>query len=516
MAVRPCSIHALLIRACFALPAVSPAADQPGWGERFSRNMVSSETGLAATFDPATGENIAWVAPLGTTCYAVPVVAGGRVLIGTNNGRPRDPRHQGDRSILYCLNEIDGSLRWQLVIPKVEGDRYQDWPGVGICSPPTIEGDRAYVLTSRGEVVCLDLDGLADGNDGPFTDEGALMAPEGAAPIAPQPPDADIIWRFDMLADAGCHRHDSAHASILIRGRHLYMNTCNGVDNTHKVIRFPDAPSLVVLDKETGRMIARDAEGIGPRTVHGTWSSPSWGEVDGRALLFFGGPDGVCYAFEPLPDDARPGDAPMILKRVWRFDCDPDAPKETNPHIYMGNRNEGPSLISGMPVFHGGRVYVASGGDIWWGRRVARLQCIDAAGEGDITRSGHMWTAPLNRHCCTTPAIHASLVYIADSGDTLHCLDTSTGESIWTHDTGGETYASAMVADGKVYTGTRRGDFWVLAAGREMRVLGRAKLDAAYSGMAIANRTLYVATMKTLYAVRAGARSPAQGVATRP
>lgn len=515
MPFRPSSIRALVC-ALAPLHASCPAADQPQWGERFTRNMVSPERGLAEKFDPATGQNVAWAVPLGTKTYATPTVANGRIFIGTNNGQPRDPRHQGDRSILLCLNETDGSLQWQLVIPKVEGDNFQDWPSVGICSPATIEGDRVYVLTTRGEVLCLDTDGLADGNDGPFTDEGHLMAPEGARPIAPATPDADIIWRFDMLADAGCHRHDSAHASILIRGRHIYMNTCNGVDNTHKVIRCPDAPALVVLDKLTGGLVARDAEGFGPRTVHGTWSSPSLGEIDGKARLFFGGPDGVCYAFEPILEDALPGDAPLILKCIWRFDCDPGAPKETSPHRYMGNRDVSPSSISGMPVFHDGRIFVASGGDIWWGKREARLQCIDASGRGDITRSGHMWTAPLNRHCVTTPAIHGGLAYIADSGDTLHCLDAKTGASVWTHDTGGETWASAVVADDKIFTGTRRGDFWTLAAGRERRVLGHVRLDSAISGLAIANGTLYVATMKTLYAVREGARSPVQNVAQGP
>lgn len=505
----PPSLVCALLCALAAAPCACAAADQAQWGERFTRNMVSPETGLPQSFDPATGENVLWTCPLGTKTYAVPIVANGRVFIGTNNGRPRDPRHQGDRSILLCLNEGDGSLQWQLVIPKVEGDNYQDWPSVGICSPVTVEGDRAYLMTSRGEVLCLDTDGLADGNDGPFMDEGRLMAPEGAQPLAPQPPDADVLWRFDMLADAGCHRHDSAHASILIRGRHLYMNTCNGVDNTHKVIRRPDAPALVVLDKETGRLIARDTEGFGPRTVHGTWSSPSLGAINGKPRLFFGGPDGVCYAFEPMPEDSAPRDAPLPLKRIWRFDCDPDAPKETTPHQYMGNREVSPSLISGMPVFLDGRVFVASGGDIWWGKHEARLQCIDGSGEGDITRSGLVWTAPLNRHCVTTPAIHGGLVFIADSGDTLHCLDAQTGQSIWTHDTGGETYASAVVADGKVYTGTRRGDFWTLAASREKKVLGHVKLDSAYSGMAIANGTLFIASMRTLYAAREGARSAA-------
>ena len=158
------------------------AADQPQWGQKYSRNMVSAETNLPDGFDPATGRNVKWVAPLGTQSYASPVVAGGRVYIGTNNARPRDPRHQGDRAVLLCLDEKDGSLVWQLVVPKISADLddpFLDWPDVGFCSEPTIEGDRAYVLTNRGEIVCLDVAGFANGNDGPYRGEALHMAPRG-------------------------------------------------------------------------------------------------------------------------------------------------------------------------------------------------------------------------------------------------------------------------------------------------------------------------------------------------
>ena len=117
----------LLLMALFILLTRSGAAwagDRPQWGERFSRNMVSDETGLPDRFDPKTGENVKWSVPLGTECYSTPVVAGGRVLIGTNNDEPRDPRHQGDRGVLMCFNEADGRFLWQLTVPKLEGDIY--------------------------------------------------------------------------------------------------------------------------------------------------------------------------------------------------------------------------------------------------------------------------------------------------------------------------------------------------------------------------------------------------------
>jgi outer membrane protein assembly factor BamB len=463
--------------------------------------MVSSETGLADSFDPATGKNIKWTVKLGSETYATPVIANGKVFIGTNNRTPRDPRHEGDRALLYCLDEQDGRLLWQLVVPKLTGDPfdpYLDWPGAGICSPPTVEGDRVYVLSNRGEVMCLDINGLADGNDGPYQDEAHHMVPKGEPPMELGELDADILWLFDMRAETKYYPHDGAHSSILMHGDFLYLNTGNGVDNTHKLIRAPEAPSLIAIDKKTGRWLARDIEPIGPRIFHCTWSSPSLGKVNGRDVIFFGGGDGICYAFEALrskPETVEP------LKKVWSFDCDPTAPKE-NVSQYMRNRKVSPSNIKGMPVFLNGRIYVTSGGDIWWGKREARIQCIDASGVGDVTGTKELWSYPLVNHCCATPSIHDGLVYIADCGKTVHCIDAETGKPYWTHKTNGKIWGSTMVADGKVYVGTRKGDFWVLAASKEKKILSTVELGSPISGNAVpANGALYLSTMTHLYAI---------------
>ncbi len=497
------------------------AGDRPQWGERCSRNMVSGETGLPDRFDPETGENVKWSAPLGTECYSTPVVAGGRVLIGTNNGQPRDPRHRGDRGVLLCLREADGSLAWQLVVPKLEGDVYLDWPRAGMCSPATVEGDRVYMVTNRDEVVCLDLHGLADGNDGPWRDEGRHMAPRDEPPMEAGPLDADVLWLLDLRSAAGVRPHDAAHSSILLDGPYLYVNTSNGLTSRHDGVERPDAPSLVVVDKLTGRLVAQEREGIGPRIFHSTWSSPALGEVNGHRLVFFAGGDGVVYAFCALgpmesPDShglllgsvaggetAGPSDGQVdSLRCVWRFDCDPTAPKE-NIHSYIRNRRESPSNIKSMPVFHGGRVYVTVGGDIWWGKHEAWLKCVDATKTGDITESGLLWSYTLQRHCCSTPSIHDGLVYAADCGGLVHCVDAQTGRRCWVHDAGGEIWASTLVADGKVYVGTRRGDFWVLAAGKQKRVLNSIRLDdPIISTPVAAGGTLYVGTMTRLYALQ--------------
>ena len=482
------------------------AGDSPQWGEAWSRNQVSPERNLPEGFDPASGKNVRWTAALGTEAHSTPVIAGGRVYIGTNNNHPRDPRHKGDRGVLLCLDEKDGSLLWQLVVPKRSEDPYFDWPNSGMSSPATVEGDRVYMVTNRGEVVALDARGLADGNDGPFRDEARHQTPAGDAAIECGPLDADILWLFDLTAGAGIWSHDAAHTSILIRGDHLYLNTGTGVDNTHKKIRTPDAPSLVVLDKRTGRLLAREREGIAPRIFHSTWASPSLGRFGGRELVLLAAGNGVLYAFEPL-DRTPPEGEVLTLKKVWWFDFDPRAPHE-NVHVYNTNRKESPSNFYGMPVAVDGRVYLTGGGDLWWGKIEAKLKCVDGSGTGDVTATAERWSVDLQRHVLSTPAVHQGLVYVADCGHRIYCVDAEQGTVLWTHDGQGEFWSSPFVADGKVYLGSRQGDFWILKEGREKQVLSEVDLgDPISATAAAAGGVLYVTTMTRMLAIAPGSGS---------
>ena len=84
--------------------------------------------------------------------------------------------------------------------------------------------------------------------------------------------------------------------------------------------------------------------------------------------------------------------------------------------------------------------------------------------------------------------------------------NAETGRPYWVHEAGGKIWASTLVADGKVYVGTHtssHGQFWVLAAGKEKKVLSSIRLDdePIYGSAVAANGTLYVTTMTRLYAI---------------
>ncbi|MEO6788155.1 MAG: PQQ-binding-like beta-propeller repeat protein, partial [Chthoniobacteraceae bacterium] len=248
-----------------------------------------------------------------------------------------------------------------------------------------------------------------------------------------------------------------------------------------------------------------DDEHISPNIFHASWSSPSMAEVNGRPLIFFAGGDGIVRAFEPITGSPAAGEVAK-LKMVWHFDIDLVAPK-SDIHRYVSNRQEGPSDIYGMPVFAATRLYVAGGGDIWWGKNEAWLKCIDPTKTGDITSSGEIWSCPLDKHVMSTPAIADGLVFIADVGRKIHCVDAATGKPYWTQEAKGDFWASPLVADGKVYIGSKKGDFWILAARKEKQVLAMIDFKKGISGTATAaNGVLYVATMSDLFALKNGAQ----------
>ncbi len=492
------------------------AGDWPQWGGNDpGRNMHAEAAGLPDRFDPgrfkpgtddidmATTRNVKWVAKLGSQSYGNATVSGGKVFVGTNNENPRNPRHEGDRSILLALEEETGRFLWQLVVPKLAAGQVSDWEYLGLLSSPTVEGNRIYLVTSRCEVMCLDTEGMANGNDGPFRDEGQYAAGPGASRIEPGSTDADIIWVYDMRDELGVFPHNASNCSVLIVGDRVYACTSNGNDWTMANVPAPFSPSLIALDKRTGELRGEDDAGIGPRIFHGQWSSPSAGKVDGRWLIFFGAGDGYCYAF-----DAEPvaGGGSGRLRKVWWHDCNPPEYRirDGQPVVYPSP--EGPSEINATPVFYRNRVYVATGQDPEHGEGVGRLACIDATGSGDVTASGTVWSYQGIQRSLSTVSIDPAtgLLFVADFSGFVHCLDAETGAVRWQHDMKAHVWGSTLVADGKVYVGDEDGDFAVLDAKGEKGMRSETNLGAPiYSTPIAANGVLYVSTQSHLYAIAA-------------
>src|SRR2546425_895763 len=224
-------------------------SDWPMWGGTPDRNMVSLMKGIPTAWDIKTKKNVKWVAQLGSQSYGNPVVSGGQVYVGTNNELVRNPKEGGDRGVLMCFRESDGKFLWQHTNEKLPAGRALDWPYQGVCSSPLVEGDRLYYVSNRCELICLDTHGDGNGN-------------------------AKVIWKFDMIEQVGSSPHNMSSSSPVSYGDLIFVSTSNGQDESHVHIPSPRAPSMVAVNKKTGKLVW-EVNNVGERILHGQWSSPS-------------------------------------------------------------------------------------------------------------------------------------------------------------------------------------------------------------------------------------------------
>ena len=445
------------------------------------------------------------MAKLGSQAYGNPTVADGKVYVGTNNEVPRDRENVGDRGILMCFDEKTGEFLWQLIVPKLGAGKVSDWEYIGICSSPAVIDDYVYVVTNRGEVLCLDVQGMRNGNDGPYDEEAQYMASPGKPPVSVKDIHADIIWRFDMRDELGVFPHNITSCSPLVVEEQVYATTSNGVDWSHTNIPSPFSPSFIVLDKKTGILRGEENSGISARALHACWTSPTYGEVSGKGILIWGGSDGWCYGYDPVPIKGE--DDFNVLNELWRFDCNPPEYrfKDNKPLRYA--TSGGPSEIIATPVFYKGRAYVSIGQDPEHGDGVGQLSCIDISKRGDISREGAVWTYRGLGRSISTVSIADGLLYVAEYAGKIHCLDAETGLPYWIYDTQSRIWGSTLVTDGKVYVGNEDGDLIILKAGKEMQFINKINFEAPiYSSPIAANGTLYIASQTHLFAI--GKSSP--------
>jgi len=494
----------LIILLLLALPGLAGAAAAADelirWGGGVSPNMVSAATNLPADPGAVTPR---WTVKLGTIQYSIPTLDRGRIYVGANDAGVTRPGYQpSGGGVLLCLDQATGRLIWQAPSPRnkngVKPPYHFDQWRCGFCSGPVADGDRVYAISGRGEILCLDRDGQANGNDGPCRDELDYWGLTNAVDRRLEATDGDIVWRYDLLTGVDVAPHDVCGSTLLVVGDLLYACTSNGQDSQHEKMPRPLAPTLIALDKHTGRLVARDDERIGLRCLHANWSSPLAGRVNGRLLVFFGGGDGILYAFEP---PAAGSAGVQTLKKVWQTDANPPDYRLRDgrpvPYSkYNANAPDGPSEIIGTPVLYSNRLDVAIGQSPLHGTGQGCLSCLDAATGTQI------WSSRLVDRSLATPAVAAGLLYIPDFTGRLHCFDAATGARCWVHPLGSRDWcSSAFVADGKVYVGTEAAVLWVLKAGREKQVLSRARLSSKPITLTAADGVLYLPTQRSLSAV---------------
>ena len=559
----------LVAASAFAADAKKITAEVNQWGITPERNNVAVGKNIptewklgkfnlrTGEWDPTGSKNIKWVAKLGSQSYGNPVVADGKVFIGTNNNGGWLERYPAsvDLGCLLAFDLNDGRFLWQHSSEKLPTGRVHDWPQQGICSAPLVEGKRLWFVTSRGEVRCLDTEGFHDGkNDGEFQDEEALV--KAQAELVGKPYDmlqeADVVWDFDMMKEMAISQHNMCSCSVTGAGDLLFVNTSNGVDVEHNYIPAPNAPSFFVMDKHTKEILWTDAS-PGLNILHGQWSSPTYGVLGGVPQVLFAGGDGWVYSFAPE------GDGKGNPKLLWKFDANP------KDSFYTVSGKATRNHIIATPVIYDGLVYVGVGEDPEHGEGIGHLWCIDPTKftdgrdvspelafnsadpstpiphkrlqavveeEGDFARpnpdSAVVWHfAEYDRNgdgkidfeetmhrTVGTVAIKDDILYIADFSGLFHCLDAKTGQVHWTYDMLAAAWGSPLIVDGKVYIGDEDGDIAIFRHSADPDVAmqdgepyyGEINMgNSVYSTPIVADNVLYIANRTHLFAIEEGA-----------
>ncbi|MBY0231150.1 MAG: PQQ-binding-like beta-propeller repeat protein [Gemmataceae bacterium] len=462
-----------------------------GKRDPLDRNMADTvEKGVPDAFSAKRGKhkNIKWHQPLGSLANSGPVIAGGRIYIGTNNDKPRDPMVKGDKGVLMCFDQETGKFLWQIVHDKLEGGAAVDYPREGVASAPFVEGDTLWYVSNRAEIVCAD-------------------AAKGT-----------VKWKKDMIEEYEVYPCQLANSSPVVVGDLVYALTGNGVDINAGTQPSPKAPSLVAVDKKTGKKAWQFT--CEQPVMRGQWSSPTAAKVGGKWQVLAACGDGWIYGLS-----ADKGEM------LWKFDLNRKKDKPFKP----GGSGE-KSFPIATPVVVGTYCYIACGQEPEDGTGMSRLWCIDISrkpankqkdlspAEDDFDPkspknkdSGLVWhyggKLPKARddgrdfdfgRTLSTVAVHDGVVYATELAGFLHALDAKTGEKLWEHDFVQSTWCSPYYVDGKVYVGLDSGEVHVFKAGRKKsepkvnEATGMVKLPPMFR-----NGVMYLNCGTTLLAIEA-------------
>ncbi len=474
----------------------------PMFGRTIARNMANPvEKNIPGDWNVNPKKdalrNVKWSAKLGSKSLGGPVIAGGKIFVGTNNDAPRDPAIKGDKGVLMCFRESDGKFLWQAVHDKLPSYA-NDYPKQGVVSSPVVDGNRLYYVSNRCELVCAEVQGhLATGK-------------------------ARFLWKLDMIGELGVYPsrfepcNHVPNGSPLVIGDLVCTVTGNGVAPDTGKLPAPDAPSFIAVDKLTGKVVWKD-NSPGKNIMEGQRTNPCAAEVKGKMQVIVPGGDGWLRGFE-----ASSG------KLIWKFDCNPK-----KAVFKLGGRGDKSYFIA-TPVVYDNKVYIGIGQDPAQGTGVGHLWCIDisktpANKDLDLSPVNDNFDpkAPVNKdsglvwhfgglipnskeedrnyyfgRTLSTCAVHNGLCYAADLYSFLCCLDAKTGEKYWEYDTRDSTWSSPYYVDGKVFIGGDSGDLLVFTHGKEMKPPRKIDMLQALQMPPVAvNGVLYVTTGANLYAI---------------
>lgn len=432
---------------------------------------ISAES--VATPEKWGPEDVKWKTALPGPGSSCPIIVGDRVFVTCWSGYGLDRQAPGKqaelRRHLLCIDRLSGEEIWSKVVePYLPEDEYGGmFAEHGYAShTPVSDGSNVYVFFGKTGVLAFDLNGQR-------------------------------LWQQNVGTESGARDWGSSSSPILYKDFVIVPATA-------------ESESLVALDKASGKEVWR-AEAAG---FNSTWGSPILVPVD----------------------DQRQDLVMAIPGEMWGLNPD------TGKLAWYAEGVPVRSMCSSAIADQNGVVYAVDTGPGEGG-----VVAVRAGGSKDVTKSHVVWSGRQASRIAT-PLAHDGRLYLFSRG-TMTCLDATNGDELYrgrlrsamtANDPepparsgrggegrgrggfgegrggfgggrggrGGQDYGSPILADGKIYFTSRRGETFVLKAGDTLEQLAANRVSADVEDFsatpAISDGELYLRSDKHLYCVAKG------------
>jgi len=396
--------------------APRPGVDWPQF-RGIAASGIAEGFSVPATWNAATGTNVAWKTAIPGLGLSSPVVWGGDLFLSTSISGKADSNlrvgYYGDISPVqddtshewrvYALDKKTGAIKWQQTaytgVPKIK----RHMKSTHASSTLATDGERLIAFFGSEGLYAYDLKGK-------------------------------LLWKKDLgVLDTGYYMVPQAQ----------WETGSSPVLHDGKVIIQADVQKgsfLAMFDAKDGREVWRVERADVP-----TWSTPTIHRVNGRTQILVNGMRHVgAYDFE-------------TGKEIWKLSGGGDIPVPT-------------------PVVSDGLVYItnAHGSE-------SPVYAIKETATGDVSlkkdttsNDAVVWSAPRSGGYMCTPLVYRGLVYIVRYNGVLNVFDAKTGEKKYETRLAGATSAftaSPVANDGRVFIASEDGQVFVIAAGPKYEVI---------------------------------------------
>ena len=282
-----------------------------------------------------------------------------------------------------------------------------------------------------------------------------------------------LLWERQLTEEFGAiSTHGARTVSPVIEGDLVIVSTLNSGwgDQARGMNRY------FAFDKKDGSVVWISSPQ--PKHYDTNYSTPTALTVDGRRVLVVGGSDGTFYGLE-----ATTG------RSIWQFEVSKRA-------------------ILTSAAYRGTTLYLTHSEENLDTSEMGMVGALDAAVTGKITPDKLAWRSFGIQGGFASPVADSERLYLMDNGAVLMAFDLKSGKKVWEKPLGTIQKGSPVLADGKLYTGTENGKFYVIkptASGpqilSEVQLGSEAEPEAIIASPAVARGRIYVASMDALYAI---------------